>query len=85
MISVGFVFAKMIERESRAAMEQDTADALAKAHEENLKRQAEMQRKQDKELEQQRRQLDEHQEHLRREAELARCERAWSAPISDQI
>lgn len=67
------LLAKMLARESRAAMEKDAADAFALANEENLRRQEEMQRKQETELEEQRRQLDEHQEHLRREAELARC------------
>lgn len=69
------LLAKMLARESRAAMERDAADALARANEENLRRQEEMQRQQEKELTEQRRLLDEHQEHLRREAELARCER----------
>lgn len=84
MTSAPASYAQLLERENRAAMEQDSADALAKAHNENLRRQEEMQRKQDEELEEQRRQLNEHQEHLRREAELARCERTRQAAISDQ-
>lgn len=55
-------------------MERDTADALARANEENRWRQEELQRQQERELEEQKRQLEEHQEHLRREAEIARCE-----------
>ncbi len=64
--------AKMIARENRAAMERDTADALARANEENRWHQEELQRQQERELEEQKRRLEEHQEHLRREAELAR-------------
>lgn len=63
----------MLERENKAAMEQDAADALTMANAANQRRLEDMQRQQDEELEEQRRQLDEHQEHLRREAELARC------------
>lgn len=63
----------MLARENKAAMEQEAADALARANEEKWRRQEEMQRRQDEELEAQRRQLAEHQEHLRREAEVVRC------------
>lgn len=69
-----FSLAKMLARESKAAMERDAADVLARANEENLRRQEEMQRQQEEELAEQRRLLDEHQEHLRKEAEIARCD-----------
>lgn len=63
---------QMLERESKAAIDQEAAEAQTRAEEDMLLRQEEIRKHQAEELEEHKRQLDEQQEHIKREAELAR-------------